>query len=40
MAEFCKGVNNFLGNYRADNYADLVESMLKAYEKIWAAECH
>ena len=31
---FVKVVNNFLGNYRADNYTDLVENMLKAYEKM------
>ena len=31
---FVKVVNNFLGNYHADNYTDLVENMLKAYEKM------
>jgi len=31
---FVKVVNNFLGNYRADNNTHLVENMLKAYEKM------
>lgn len=31
---FVKVVNNFLGNYHADNYTHLVENMLKAYEKM------
>lgn len=31
---FVQVVNNFLVNYRADNYTDLVENMLKTYEKM------
>ena len=27
-------VNNFLGNYRHNEYADMVDNMLKAYENL------
>ena len=31
---FVEVVNNFLGNYRADNYTELVKNMLKAYKNM------
>ncbi len=33
-SSFVKIVNNFLGNHRADNYSDLVDTMFKSYEKM------
>jgi len=33
---FVQVVENFLGNYRSDNYAELVENMLTAYQRMGA----